>query len=91
MSNPGRRILLLGFAVCFCRAGVQNLSNVLYCCCCDMKLDHGCFGFSEESLKVEIFFSFFSSSCQEIQFYYFHGVDRVISGTRPSSPSFTEF
>ena len=23
-----------------------------------MKFNHGCFGFSEESLKVEIFFSF---------------------------------
>ena len=26
-----------------------------------MKFDHECFGFSEESLKVEIFFSFFGS------------------------------
>ena len=26
-----------------------------------MKLDHGCFGFLEESLKVENFFSFFGS------------------------------
>ena len=33
--------------------------KILYSCCCDMKLDHGCFGFSKESLKVEIFFSAF--------------------------------
>ena len=26
-----------------------------------MKLDHGCFGFSEESLKIEKNFSFFGS------------------------------
>ena len=26
-----------------------------------MKLDHECFGFSKESLKIEIFFSFFGS------------------------------
>ena len=60
ISDPRRRktVLLLGFVESICRVGVQNLSNFLYSCYCDMKLDHGCFGFSEESLKVEIFSAF---------------------------------
>ena len=53
-----------------------------------MKFNHGCFGFSEESLKVEIFFSFFSSSYRGIRFSYFH---RVILGTWPSPLSFNRF
>ena len=55
-------VLLLGFAESICRVGVQNLSKFLYCCCYDMKLDHECFAFSDEFLKVEIFCSFFGSS-----------------------------
>ena len=38
--------------------GFKHGSSFLYSCCCDIKLDHGCFSFLEESLKVEIFFIF---------------------------------
>ena len=41
--------------------GSKHGSIFLYSCCCDIKLDHRYFGFSEESLKIEIFFSFFGS------------------------------
>ena len=57
-----------------------------------MKLVHGFFGFSKESLKGEFFFFqlFWFLRTERFDFFFFHRVYRVISGTRSSSPSFTD-
>ena len=58
---------------------------VFYSCCSVMKLVHGFFFFSEESLKGEFFFPFFASvRIEGFDFFVFHRVYRVISGIRPS-------